>query len=583
VRAWEPFIVFLLTFGVLALFTPRVTAYLDPTTGDEPFYLMTAISILKDGDLNECNNYINYDELAIYPPGAGINKDGNGFVNFPSNWVGWRGSPLPLPPHPALISPQIRQCSNNYGARPFTNPTGELYSKHGLGLSLMVLPSFALGGRLLVVFFLNLVGALLAANIYLLARESVTKLAPAILTWVAFAFTVPLMPYSYLIFTEMPAALLTLYAFRRIRAWNNNPFQVAGIGLCLAFMPWLHYRFAPICVGLGIYYLYQMRKHRDAPRAQRVRDWTIVGSLVASSAILLMVFFYTRYGAPFPNGSDHAGVSDVAGTLRGAVGLFLDEQWGVFVASPVFILTFVGLMLMWVFRVWRRDLLWIAVVALPYFLVIANYAQWWGEWCPPGRYMASILPLLALPLAISLDNIKGIIYKAIYGVLLLLSFLTMAGFLFQPQWMYNQPILGGNLNGKSELLAHGPSTIGPLLHINWLSNINLTGFFPSFVSPYFGYLYQGNAGGDLAAGDAWRKSLWPALIIFVIVALSLYLAWRSRRAISRATPTDTPSGPPAELALPDMALPTRPARTASAVPPPQVSTFSLLRMRRRQA
>ena len=50
-RAWEPLLVFLVSFLVLALFTPRVTTYLDPTTGDEPFYLMTAISILKDGDL----------------------------------------------------------------------------------------------------------------------------------------------------------------------------------------------------------------------------------------------------------------------------------------------------------------------------------------------------------------------------------------------------------------------------------------------------------------------------------------------------------------------------------------------------
>ena len=37
----------------------------------------------------------------------------------------------------------------------------------------MVLPAYALGGRLLVVFFLNLVGALLAATVYLFARESV--------------------------------------------------------------------------------------------------------------------------------------------------------------------------------------------------------------------------------------------------------------------------------------------------------------------------------------------------------------------------------------------------------------------------
>ena len=443
----------------------------------------------------------------------------------------------------------------------------------------MVLPAYALGGRLLVVFFLNLVGALLAATVYLFARESVRRLAPAILTWVAFAFTVPLMPYSYLIFTEMPAALLTLYAFRRIRAWNNNAFQTAGIGFCVAFLPWLHYRFAPICVGLAIYYIYQYRKHRDAPRSLRVRDWTIVGSQVAVSAILLMTFFYTRYGVPFPNSSDHAGINDVAGTLRGAVGLFLDEQWGLFVASPIFILALVGVILMCVFRSWRSDLMWIAVVALPYFLVIANYAQWWGEWCPPGRYMASILPLLALPFCIALDRIKGITYRVIYGVLLALSFLTMAGFLFQPQWMYNQPILSGKLNGKSELLAHGFQALGAFLHQPSVNSIDLTGFFPSFVSPYFGYIYQGTTGGNLAAADAWRDSLWPALIILVIVTLSLFLAWRS----PRSSPTEPPSPAPidTDIPLPNIVLPTRPVRTVQ--PPAIPATTDGLPVRKRES
>ena len=215
---------------------------------------------------------------------------------------------------------------------------------------------------------------------------------------------------------------------------------------------------------------------------------------------------------------------------------------------------------MGVFRVWRSDLIWIAVVAVPYFLVIANYAQWWGEWCPPGRYMASILPLLALPFCIALDRIKGITYRVIYGVLLALSFLTMVGFLFQPQWMYNQP------NGKSELFAHGFQTLGTFLHLPWVNTIDLTGFFPSFVTPYFGYL-QGTAPGNLAVAAAWRNSLWSALIIIVIVAFCLFLAWRS----PRNDPSEPPSPAPvdAEAALPNIELPTRPVRTAQppALPP----------------
>ena len=171
-RFWEPHAVFLVTLAVLALFTQRMVAYLTPVTGDEPFYLMTAISIIKDGDLNECNNYIQLDDAQLYP--SFYSFDGvHAYAAFPSDWLGWRGSPFPLPPHATHLVPASRQCSSDYLTYPvnYDNPTGELYSKHGLGLSLLVLPAFALGGRLSVVFFLNILGALLAVNIYLLASR----------------------------------------------------------------------------------------------------------------------------------------------------------------------------------------------------------------------------------------------------------------------------------------------------------------------------------------------------------------------------------------------------------------------------
>ncbi|WP_221178956.1 hypothetical protein, partial [Pseudomonas fluorescens] len=47
---------------------PRVLTRLDPLTGDEPFYVMTAISLLQDGDLDESNNYAQRDYEQFYPP-----------------------------------------------------------------------------------------------------------------------------------------------------------------------------------------------------------------------------------------------------------------------------------------------------------------------------------------------------------------------------------------------------------------------------------------------------------------------------------------------------------------------------------
>ena len=231
--------------------------------------------------------------------------------------------------------------------------------------------------------------------------------------------------------------------------------------------------------------------------------------------------FYQRYQLPFPNPEDHAGISDVAGTMRGAAGLFLDQQWGLFVAAPIFILTIVGVILMAQSKPERREVFWVGVVALPYTLVIANYAQWWGEWCPPARYLAPVLPLLALPFAFVLDNIHSILYKVIYGVLLLLSLLTTWGFLYQPQWVYNQP------DGKSLLLLHGLPEIGSALGLP-LGDINATRYLPSFVTPYFAY-FKGHDLGDAAAQAAWRASIGPMIVIVGVVALCLILAYFGKR------------------------------------------------------
>jgi len=50
-------------FVLFAACIPRITTFLDPVTGDEPFYLMTAYSILHDGDIDETNNFIHRSRL----------------------------------------------------------------------------------------------------------------------------------------------------------------------------------------------------------------------------------------------------------------------------------------------------------------------------------------------------------------------------------------------------------------------------------------------------------------------------------------------------------------------------------------
>src|SRR5262245_43655079 len=192
-------------------------------------------------------------------------------------------------------------------------------------------------------------------------------------------------------------------------------------------------------------------------------------------------------------------------------------------------------------RRWRTDLLWVGIIAVPYFLLVANYAQWWGEWCPPARYLTSILPMMALPFGVALLRIPSPFYKAIYGLLLLLSLVVMSAFLSRPQWMYNQP------SGTSELMSQGlakaivqlpPETIAGLPErlqpkVDEKTDklvVDTFGVFPSFVVPYFGYIVQGEDSGNYWSQQAWEHSTWPSAVILGIVVVCLLLAlWESRK------------------------------------------------------
>lgn len=202
---------------------PTVFRHLSPVTGDEPFYIMTAQSMLRDRDLDESNNYANRDYEAFYPDDP-----------LPANWQGWPAFPRTLPPHPA------------------TSERAGLYTKHGLGLSLLIAAPYELAERLGAVLVVVLCAVLLAGQMFLLSREARATNELAALIAVGLAIAMPIAPYATLIFPEIPAALLVIYAVRRLSANHNNLAQWLATGAAVGFLPWLHQRFAVVSVVFAI-------------------------------------------------------------------------------------------------------------------------------------------------------------------------------------------------------------------------------------------------------------------------------------------------------------------------------------------
>jgi hypothetical protein len=292
------------------------------------------------------------------------------------------------------------------------------------------------------------------------------------------------MSYTFLIFPALVSALMTVYAFRRIRLdgvvsplSGNGVLRLLAVSFCLGFMPWLHARFLPVSVMLFVFLVWREVVARRAvasqaaegqdvakPPAMYVRGRRLVARVLALlvpaaiCAAVFLAYFKVLYGTFMPNYGDHAGLGGIDEWVVAFFGSFLDQQWGLFIHAPVLILAIVGIM--WMLRTQKRaEVFWLAAISIPYAMIILTYKQWWGEWCPAARYWVSLIPFAAVPLAYVLAAPIKRGFMALYLFLAGISWAIMAVFMYDPHLMYNHPV------GVSHLLQWlaGSDLLQPLL------------------------------------------------------------------------------------------------------------------------
>ncbi len=416
---------------------PTIFRHLNPVTGDEPFYIMTAISMVRDRDLDETNNYENRHYEEFYPDAA-----------FAPDWKGWPSFPTTLPPHPAVSE------------RP------GLYTKHGLGLSMLIALPYEIAGRPGAALVVTLFAVLLAGQMFMLARESGATRELAALLAAGLAIALPIAPYAALIFPEIPAALLIVYALRRLSTDCNSLVQWIATGTAVGFLPWLHQRFAVMSVVFTLAILIELWRNRSLQTASALAP-------VAIGGLSLLLYNQWLYGQPTQNTEDHAGFSGLAGTVNGAAGLLLDAQWGLLIAAP-FLIFGIAALPHW-FRHDRRRATLAIAATMPYLVVVAAYQVWWGEWGPPARYLVPIVPLLAAPLGawiVRATRAQRLTVALLWGIGMLF---TLVGFI-NPQRFYHHP------DGVNKVYVE----LGRALGIDLAGP--LTAFQPYAQDPFFSRL-----------------------------------------------------------------------------------------------
>jgi hypothetical protein len=401
-------------------------------TGDEPHYLVIATSLLRDHDLDVLNNYQHQDYYSFYPYHLGDPRD-------------------------------LVDMHALYGRG------GHVYSKHALGLSLLVLPAFALGGAGVAKLFMMALTALLAVQAYQLARELTGKGGVALVAWLAVAFTPPLLLYADQLYPEVPGALLALIALRAAVAPRLTPVRALAAGVALGLLPWLHLRYIPIAAVLAA--ALAGRLALDLRSTERLLRWRCLArsplwaaALPAALAIAALLSLDWRLFGGIPSVDEYGAVSP-ANLLRGVPGLLLDQQFGLLVYSPVLLPALAGLAL--VPRLgWLRGGAILACFGV-YFGFIGTFSFWYGAFSPPARMLVPVVALLVVPLALALDRWRTIRFRGLFVLLAALSWGIAHLLMDVPRLRYNQP------DGKSQML----------LYMQHVWGRDLAGWLPSFVLP----------------------------------------------------------------------------------------------------
>lgn len=396
--------VFLLTWIIYAQIVPWIMQTWK-ITGDEPHYLLAAHSLVYDGDLDLKNNYLNGDHREFYSSG--------------------------------FLDPHVREGAD-----------GKWLLAHDIGLPIIIAPAYAWGGRLGVMRFFAAVGALLAAQIFLLGWEASGRWWSGALAWAAMAFTSPLALYVFQIYPEMIGGLLMLWAARQILGtpdWPDaqlgtglrplRPLKVFAVSLALAALPWLSGRYAPIMLLL----LALLAWKRWPQRTQ----WIAPSAAACGSLAIYLTVNFALYGGPTPSATA-AGSAVAAGFAnvalpqigRGLAAWLFDQQRGLLVFGPSLIISFFGLPHLWRLRGIDGPLLF-----APFVLAWVLASAWGGffiGWEISARFLIAAAPLLAGGAAAAFARIRSITFWPLAAALVTLGMISAALIMLSPFYAFHE-------------------------------------------------------------------------------------------------------------------------------------------------
>jgi hypothetical protein len=288
-------------------------------------------------------------------------------------------------------------------------PGGLLYSRKGIGTTLAALPAYWLalqeeqiGNVQAAMWTSGVVTALTGVLVYLFLRRLRYGWGASLGTALAFGLGTMAWPYARYLFSESLAGLELMASAYFLLRYHDEGDRVspllAGGGLGMALLARLNNAIvAPFLGLLLLFYLY--RRH-----GRNWRAWLaplVLFALPILTALAITGWYdWFRFGSPWNTG--YLPEERFATPFfQGLYGLTLSPGKGLFWYNPLFFVA----VAVWpaFFRRHRAEGLLAAAVVLSNVAFYASWYLWWAghSWGP--RFLVTVLPFAALPLAPALE------------------------------------------------------------------------------------------------------------------------------------------------------------------------------------
>lgn len=437
---------------------------------------------------------------------------------------------------------------------------GELYSRKGLGLSLLAVPLAWLGlvvrqwGAVQTTLLLNsFVTALTGVLVLLYAELLGYSPGTSLMAVLFFGLGTMAWPYAKYFFSDPLAGLgvfASAYFLLRYKEVSSlfSPF-LAGAGLGLAVVTRLANAVTiPLFLALLIVYSgYRPPQAGWRKGARRVRNMLVVGwkplllFLLPLSLSVLLVggYNYLRFGDIWQTGY-RPEESFSAPLMQGVLGLLISPGRGLFLYSPILALTIIAFPTF--FRRHRLEAGFGLLLFLAYLLLYGKWFMWHGGFAWGPRFMVPTIPFLVLAMAPLLEGLwkgsRSAFYQAAVVSFLLFSLAVQLLGLSVPFGLYQMTLEDTGLPlfdpatffewRYSPLWGQLSFLERPNLDFAWMHEgrldavalgLSLAGV--TFSAAVLVWQYRRASAGGLPGRSAWSPVMAAGLVLMVTTALSL--------------------------------------------------------------